>query len=331
MAKKRNSKPEDTVIELVIIGIYNVIKFIAKVFSKIFGINNNNNKYIPKNNLIVGTALNDNIVEPKKKVLTEYGVTTPYDDLFKDIIMTRGLGYYATNKILKYSLKNNACKGVIKGTKKYKTEIVFYKNKKIKSAKCDCEYYKKDNKYCKHIFALLLLYCHNENIEGFIEQKEVKEEYIDDSKELLINQFLNILKSFENYYNEFMVMRNYIFNKSMYKSVTKFMTSIREVKTDFSSYQMEDITASVVKQLRDALNDLVITYNNLVVYIDGGNKINRSNYKKIQKLDDTDFNLKNKWGLMDYEIKKVKEEGYAPHSFEEEDLEDDDYYAEDPF
>lgn len=74
--------------------------------------------------------------EEQKLMLPKYKVITPYDALFTDIIMARGVDYFNSKKVTNYKLDEQVCTADVTGSEDYKTEIVFYKNGKIKKAEC---------------------------------------------------------------------------------------------------------------------------------------------------------------------------------------------------
>lgn len=51
--------------------------------------------------------------------------------------------------------------------------------------------------------------------------------------------------------------------------------------------------------------------------------------KEQEEYENEREELKNTWGLLDHEIDEVQKGNYEPWNFEEEDLEEDDYYSED--
>ena len=115
-------------------------------------------------------------------MLPKYKVITPYDALFTDIIMARGVDYFNSKKVTNYKLEEQVCTADVIGSEDYNTKIVFYKNGKIKKADCTCPYFAKNNVYCKHIYALLLNYCdnlvaNNQYIKEFCESNNIK--YVD--------------------------------------------------------------------------------------------------------------------------------------------------------
>ncbi len=81
--------------------------------------------------------------------------STEYDDLFKPIIKSRGKNYYTNGNIVKYKKCDNTYLADIKGTEIYKVEIEI-KDNIIEKVKCTCPYHRDTDKYCKHVYALLL-------------------------------------------------------------------------------------------------------------------------------------------------------------------------------
>ena len=90
--------------------------------------------------------------EEQKLMLPKYKVITPYDALFTDIIMARGVDYFNSKKVTNYKLEEQVCTEDVTGSEDYKTKIVFYKNDKIKKAECTCPYFAKDNVLYMHYY-----------------------------------------------------------------------------------------------------------------------------------------------------------------------------------
>ena len=117
-----------------------------------------NEKYPKKLNSYVDSGPEVTYIE-KTLRLPERVIETPYDELFLPQIKSRGEEYFLDNKISNFKIENNKCTATISGTENYDASLEFYKNKKIKKVSCTCPYYQKDEKYCKHLYALLLHYC----------------------------------------------------------------------------------------------------------------------------------------------------------------------------
>ena len=77
---------------------------------------------------------------------------TKYDDLFEDVIKSRGVRYSLLNHINSINVKNDIVNAKVKGNDIYNVKIEFEKEK-IKTVSCTCLYHEK-NIYCKHIYAV---------------------------------------------------------------------------------------------------------------------------------------------------------------------------------
>lgn len=363
----------------IIMGIAKIIEYFSNKSNKanVRTYNNTN----PRNNYSNGTTIlpskstsstllpkplsNNNInyrepikYEEQKLMLPKYKVITPYDALFTDIIMARGVDYFNSKKVTNYKLEEQVCTADVTGSEDYKTKIVFYKNGKIKKAECTCPYFAKDNVYCKHIYALLLNYCENEHIDGFVNEKFYEEKsksvpnYIADNaynKMITIcDAMKEILNNTQEYYDE-------IENT---EDIEDTYTEIMEYEEKLNEYQNSKITEVnqlLINKAQNDLDDMRSLYDELEIEIDeieeddeeesnGNYEFNEAlaagfvahemhkNY--LRKKEEEEYEaereeLRSTWGLLDHEIDEVQSGNYDPWNFEEEDLEEDDYYSED--
>lgn len=92
---------------------------------------------------------------------------TNYDNLFEKRILSRGKQYYQNDKIKNLNNKNNKYFAIVSGTYEYNVSITI--EKETISVSCECPYHKDTNKYCKHIYAVLLK-IHNDPIKNEMKQ-----------------------------------------------------------------------------------------------------------------------------------------------------------------
>ena len=135
--------------------------------------------------------------------------TTEYDNLFDFKVRQRGISYHTNHKVKDINFNNNTLTGVVEGTDSYDVSITF-KNDKELDVKCECVYHRETNKYCKHIYALLISY----KMEGIFKKDltilkdninkliEVKDKYIklyEENKRNLKYKEYSILRNIEDF------------------------------------------------------------------------------------------------------------------------------------
>lgn len=298
--------------------------------------------------------------EKQKLMLPKYKVITPYDALFTDIIMARGVDYFNSKKVTNYKLEEQVCTADVIGSEDYNTKIVFYKNGKIKKAECTCPYFSKDNVYCKHIYALLLNYCDNEHIDGFVNEKFYEEKSksvpnykVDNAYNKMIaicDAMKEIINNAQEYYDE---LENT-------EDIEDTYTEIMEYEEKLKKYQNSKITEVnqlLINSAQNDLDDMRSLYDELEIEIDEieDDEDSSDDYefnealaagfvahemhkdylkrKEQEEYENEREELKNTWGLLDHEIDEVQKGNYEPWQFEEpgsgEELEEDDYYYDD--
>lgn len=289
--------------------------------------------------------------------LPERVIETPYDNLFLPQIKSRGEKYFIDNKILNYKIENNKCTAIITGTENYDVSIEFYKNKKIKKVLCNCPYYQKDEKYCKHLYALLLQYCNSTKLDGYVNKetyKEIKkkEKRVNDNyynRMLAIcDSMKEIIKNTEEFYDSCEIDNDDI--TSMYEEIMNYKDKI----DTYGNTKIIDLNEELIETAKDDLYELENLYDNLTLeyeeilsdleteeleaeddeafIIGAAYLLNEKEKRRRQKQEEYEAEreeLKNTWGLMDHEIDEVQKGNYEPWQFEEEELEEDDYYYED--
>lgn len=300
------------------------------------------------------------IVTYKEKTLKvpSVHIKTPYDDLFMPQIRERGKNYFKENKVNKYKFNDQICSAEIVGNANYETTIVFYKNKNIKNASCTCPYHKKDNEYCKHIYALLLEYCEREKVEGYINNKTYKERKQKES--IVNNNYYNrmidicnsmkeIITNAEEFYNSCDELED-IDIDDIYNEILEYKDKINE----YGNTKITELSDKLIETAKEDLYEMENLYDNLILEFETiiENKeeqqaeneeleglmtyyaLNEINNKKIKEKELEEYELerkelRNTWGLSEHEIDEVQKGNYEPWQFDEEELEEDDYYYED--
>lgn len=287
---------------------------------------------------------------------------TKYDDLFPEQIRNNGVDYYLNDKITNYRKLKTKCTCISKGTEDYKTEIFIDNNKEFKRARCTCPYFQDGENFCKHIYGLLFMYCIDERIPSAnpepIENDNKAEDKIQlDNSENIYSEIVNATSELESLINE--VDMIYQFNQCDDMDIEAICSEIDTYKDNLQKYSnlriidiSEDILDSInndIDAVQDIMNDLESRISDLDDAIeDDRNKErlgtalgagaalhflneNKRKEKQGKDIEKEHQQLKDVWGLSDYEANLVQQGKYNPWSFgnDKEDLEEDDYHYED--
>ncbi len=306
---------------------------------------------------------------------------TKYDYLFREIIKSRGKNYYSIDRVKAIHKSNNKVSGLVEGTKEYKVSIDF-DNDNIVDVSCECEYHKSTDKYCKHVYALLMslkmiyekermLVEYKKNIERIKEIVElIKNTYYENKKYLNVLMFTVTFKDDKKYLNYIKKLEDFIDEKNIYK-----LRSALRYSCDYLNYTIDDYNELLDKieegknvieerkrkkaeeklKPKEEYEDEGYTYvfddsfiydkfdkisneiNELEKNLKELEKAKKENEKKIKKTLFFGFlyklfnnsKSKNDTTLMSWEEDLVKKGEYEPFHFEEENMEEDDYYYED--
>lgn len=335
----------------------------------------------------------------KYKLSEESLYTTKYDNLFKYLVRQRGIDYYKSKKVKDVTFLDNKLSGVVSGTYDYNVSIKYLDDGNIDTS-CECEYFKGSNKYCKHVYALLLSKEMSSVFEGLKliynnnvnRMKEIKEkfkllyeenkvylnnsevswglerlEHFNDYFEWLentynINSEHKIIYSVHcsyNYLNKMIAVYNELINIIHYheeyrkqrdkqivsdylKSVRttgeqKLVDEIRPIKDD--EYSLNNYNLS---SLRTAINEFRKEGEDVSVLRKVYNTKFKEETDKLEASSDSDdldfFDVAFLYLLFgDKGLKKLSKKtkkydpfrDYEPYNFEEEELEEDDYFYED--
>lgn len=266
--------------------------------------------------------------------------TSIYKDVISKRMFARGQLYFLEDKIKFVSKKNNIYNFVAKGTKDYKVSVEFNADNKILFAECTCPFYKKENRYCKHIAgSIYSIKCSNNHeiitheinvalkeadkiknkFEKLIKEKKYIISYSNDDvynkfnnaysnainkkdKQLLDNDLLSILYDLKNK----TAILNFSYNELLKNKKAKANSSI-------NSNTFLSILKTIFKGILKVI-DLVISL--FMLFINSGVKEKKVNSNLYNSLEPWQQDL-------------VNQGKYDETSFDEEELEDDDYYNED--
>lgn len=179
--------------------------------------------------------------------------STRYDSLFKDDIRERGTSYSTSNLIDHIYKSKNIISCVVSGSRLYNVSIEFLDNDEIK-VKCDCDYHKSTDIYCKHVYALLLtlkllyekecmLAQYNKNIKKIKELDVlIKEKYLANKKYLNVLTNTVSLDNNNKYLDYIKKLNDFTDTKNIYK-----IRSLLKYSYEYLKYTTEDYNYLVNK------------------------------------------------------------------------------------
>ena len=267
-----------------------------------------------------------------------------YDNLFLPQIRNRGERYFDQDKITNYINNDNNYKCTVQGTTNYETTISLDENNNITNMNCTCPYYQDKNNNCKHIYALLYkAKCSNnkkiirEEIEKYnqiIERLVIKaHDYIESNttkyKNIDVSKIYDYYRKYRYYANlNDSYEKNYILEDTLIENLIRTINISNELR-----HNIEKILKKEKIESSPTLNDIEEITNNpykmklIDVFDDKYPRNYKRKHKKI-RYKYTKEELDN-YGLEDWQQELVNKGEYEPWNFEEEELEDDDYYFED--
>ncbi len=345
---------------------------------------------------------------PEKYIKFNNFYSTDYDYLFENKIKRRGLSYYNNGKIENLVYKNNTYSADVIGAKVYKVKLKI-ENNVLTEISCTCPYHNDTNKYCKHVYALLLaVKMQKERIEliKYINKYKSNISYLIKKMDDIIESNVKLLYSYEvewfkerelNYkktiksfqeneklkdFELYNILRelNYFFNmlcndlnelneriennkqelekrrqeeKNHHIDTFTYTTDESQI-FDAIDHNLSDIDLKTLYQIKEKLestNDDTELIDKAIVNRKKKNLIEKEQLKKLRKQEKIESHLsfgeklfgvllglfsnkKNKKAkrmdyLMPWEQEEVNKGNYDSWNFEEEELEDDDYYSED--
>lgn len=281
-----------------------------------------------------------------------------YSNYFDEKIMTRGEMYYENNLIHNYKVVGNKYTCNIKGTEDYKVSLIYDNDTcEIKEVSCTCPYYESGNN-CKHIFALFYKVTCKDNKNVIISEinnviKDIKEK-VKEAEEKINNKKHKLSKSVMYEYNNYIhhydgfiaLVRSKLTNKTLEDTLIKYLfrlNSINNLLKDNIKRTLKNMNIKKIDDNKYFISKLM--YNE--EENDFINKVSEKyNQRKEKNNNKTSFldklimfssmleNKNNKSNtsddyLEDWQQKLVNKKEYDAWNFEEEDLEEDDYYYED--
>ena len=295
----------------------------------------------------------DSYIRPTEKVDIEelkeklgFVDTSIYDDLFDSEIIERGKQYVRKKKTTKVSIKDNVWTSIVQGKDPYNVKV-YMEDDKVKNAECDCAYFYDKNKYCKHIYATLYFARSAHNIQKVLDSIATFEAQLTD----LINMEIDYIEKHED------TLELEDIDKYM-KNINAFKDTLSIAKKNLNqNSQYEDVMVSSLVHLMQDSYKLIQDVETMIIEADKLDypftkkkdsthypKSSDSNaaiaadffaadvWNKRQKNKEQDEKLEKEmdiYGLEDWQKEEVRKGNYDPWSFEEENLEEDDYFHDD--
>ena len=284
------------------------------------------------------------IEELKEKL--EFIDTTIYDDLFDYAVIERGKYYVWKKKITQVKIKNNIWSSIVQGKDPYNVKV-YMEDDKVKKSECNCPYFHDKNKYCKHIYATLYFARSAHNIQKVLDSIATFEAQLAD----LINMEIDYIEKHEDTL-ELEDIEKYM------KNINSFKGTLSIAKKNLNqNSQNEDVMVSTLVHLMQDSYKIIDDVETMIIEADKtaypftqkktsshhsstGNSsaaglaglFALNELSKKQKSQEKDEKLEKEmdiYGLEDWQKEEVRNGNYDPCSFEEEDLEEDDYFHDD--
>lgn len=289
-------------------------------------------------------------VTKNKKIYRKLGVydLSEFSSLMPEQIRRRGERYFNEGKVNNISEKDKVFKATVTGTKDYDVVVSLDKDK-IKECSCTCEYYKDGNKYCKHIYALIVyIFCEGDlekaeeklskkldqvcNMIEFLEGKVnlyINKQSINHQNEIIntINEWIHWYNGCKDFYQSTTLEMDYV---NIYEDVLNLYKYIQNSYKKVLDERRNNDTTSVgfFKRIYNFLAEtgaqhqderiLHYSHNNEVIKDNDGNPLKNTSEFTDEEID--------QYCLNDEERAEVYRGNFAPWDFSEEDRDEDAYY-----
>lgn len=302
------------------------------------------------NTPFAGTTIKEETIrEPSTNIKEKLGMfdKSIYDEKFPIQIRARGESYFENDRIKYYKNTDNKHTCTVKGNEDYKVSVTFKDNSdEIEEVSCTCPYYADKNNYCKHIYALIYKVKCSDNKDKLI--KEIKQNL--NSIKTMINNSQNYIDRNSSHFSDSVIQEH-----SRY--IHAYDWQFSNIESKLNNKTLEDTLIGYLEQLirislelKEKINKTLNSENTINV----SQSVSTSKTSKSSGLDgaivglalmDALSNIRDEddednvsgytddelddYGLEDWQKDLVKKGDYDPWNFEEEDLEEDDYYYED--
>ena len=336
---------------------------------------NKKKEYDSANTLNIETAIksnSDNVNSAhdedelkEKKLREQLGLfdKSIYDNLFTPNVIERGEEYFSDGKISNFSQSENKYTCKVNGTNQYDVQIIFNDENpdEIEEASCNCTYYTRQHKYCKHIYALLYKVKCSQNKE-ILDKKFAK--IASETADMITKAAEDVNENFNNY-NRNIVEQFVKYSKYIHEQLEYWTYHYIHVKTENSRLNtlqcLIEATNGVDLRIKDLMNKMkdpayaddgydedidddfddndfdednvtedskTRLLDELAIYQMSNNLFNNKSHKKENFSDYSEQDLADS-GLEEWQKDEVRKGNWEPWSFDENnEFEDDDYYSD---
>ena len=301
----------------------------------------------------------------EKKLREQLGLfdKSIYDNLFTPNVIERGEEYFSDGKITNFSQSENKYTCKVNGTNQYDVQITFNAEKpnEIEEASCNCTYFTRQHKYCKHIYALLYNVKCSQNKE-ILDNKFAK--IASETADIIIKATKDVNKNIDNY-NRDVVEQFVKYSKYIHEQLEYWTYHYIHVKTENSRLNtlqcLIEATNGVDLRIKDLMNKMkdpayaddvydedidddfddndfdednvtedskTRLLDELAIYQMSKNLFDNKGHKKENFSDYSEQDLADS-GLEEWQKDEVRKGNWEPWSFDENnEFEDDDYYSD---
>ena len=336
---------------------------------------NKKKEYDSANTLNIETAIksnSDNVNSAhdedelkEKKLREQLGLfdKSIYDNLFTPNVIERGEEYFSDGKISNFSKSTNKYTCKVNGTNQYDVQITFNDENPdiIEEASCNCTYFTRQHKYCKHIYALLYKVKCSQNKE-ILDNKFAK--IASETADMITKAAKDVNKNIDNY-NRDVVEQFVKYTKNIHEQLEYWTYHYLNVKTEHGRLNallcLIKYTSGADSRIDDLMNKMKDTsyadddyyedidddfddddfdddneeedsktrlLNELAIYQMSNNLFNNKSHKKENFIDYSEQDLADS-GLEEWQKDEVRKGNWEPWSFDENnEFEDDDYYSD---
>ena len=301
----------------------------------------------------------------EKKLREQLGLfdKSIYDNLFTPNVIERGEEYFSDGKISNFSKSTNKYTCKVNGTNQYDVQITFNDENPdiIEEASCNCTYFTRQHKYCKHIYALLYKVKCSQNKE-ILDNKFAK--IASETADMITKAAKDVNKNIDNY-NRDVVEQFVKYTKNIHEQLEYWTYHYLNVKTEHGRLNallcLIKYTSGADSRIDDLMNKMKDTsYADDDYYedidddfddddFDDDNEEEDSKTRLLKELaidkmtkdlfNDNDNKKKNNSnyseqdladsGLEEWQKDEVRKGNWEPWSFDENnEFEDDDYYSD---
>ena len=336
---------------------------------------NKKKEYDSANTLNIETAIksnSDNVNSAhdedelkEKKLREQLGLfdKSIYDNLFTPNVIERGEEYFSDGKISNFSQSENKYTCKVNGTNQYDVQIIFNDENpdEIEEASCNCTYYTRQHKYCKHIYALLYKVKCSQNKE-ILDKKFAK--IASETADMITKAAKDVNKNIDNY-NRDVVEQFVKYTKNIHEQLEYWTYHYLNVKTEHGRLNalqcLIKYTSGADLRIKDLMNKMkdpayaddvydedidddfddndfdednvtedskTRLLDELAIYQMSKNLFDNKGHKKENFSDYSEQDLADS-GLEEWQKDEVRKGNWEPWSFDENnEFEDDDYYSD---